>query len=86
MSKRFEELDAIRGIAAMWVVIFHYTSRYDALYAATPRFPFDFPSGDMAVHLFFIVSGFVILMTLRACHEAWDFVVSRGSLEPCERP
>lgn len=79
MSKRFEELDALRGIAAIWVVIYHYTSRYDALFPSTPRFPFAFPDGEMAVHLFFIVSGFVILMTLRACHKALDFVVSRGS-------
>lgn len=79
MSRRFEELDALRGIAAIWVVLYHYTSRYDAMYADVPRFPFSFPNGELAVYLFFMVSGFVILMTLRVSHEIWDFVVSRGS-------
>lgn len=27
-SRRFHELDAFRGIAAVWVVLFHFVMRY----------------------------------------------------------
>lgn len=76
---RFAELDALRGIAAMWVLLYHYLRRYDPLYAGERRFPFSFPDGELGVQLFFIISGFVILMTLRASRGRWDFLVSRFS-------
>ena len=77
--KRFEEIDVLRGIAALWVVLYHYLRRYDFIFSEGRRFPFDFPDGELGVYLFFIISGFVILMTLRNSRGSWDFVVSRVS-------
>lgn len=49
---RFEFLDGLRGVAALAVVIFHFTSQYG-------HEPF-FSSAPLAVDFFFCLSGFVI--------------------------
>lgn len=76
---RLGELDALRGIAAFGVVIHHYLSRYADLYGHSSAFPWRFDGGRLGVHLFFMVSGFVILMTLERTRTASDFVVSRAA-------
>ena len=76
---RLGELDALRGIAAFGVVIHHYLSRYGDLYGHSAAFPYRFDSGQLGVHLFFMVSGFVILMTLQRTRTASDFLVSRAA-------
>lgn len=48
--KDYPALDAMRGVAAMAVVLFHFA----------PPAPFTFSSGYVAVDLFFLLSGFVI--------------------------
>jgi peptidoglycan/LPS O-acetylase OafA/YrhL len=83
-STRLAELDALRGIAALAVVLFHYTIRYDQLYGHAFQSPHLFYFGHLGVHLFFIISGFVIFWTLSRTKHALDFVVSRFSrLYPC---
>lgn len=76
---RLDGLDALRGIAAMAVVLFHYTTRFDQLFghASTPIV--SFPLGYYGVNLFFIISGFVIFMTIERSKAPMDFVVSRFS-------
>ena len=66
---RFVLIDALRGIAALAVVLFHvhdlvnhraiYTVLPDWLHALLDR-------GDMGVQIFFVISGFVIAHSLRA--------------------
>lgn len=60
---RFERLDILRGVAALAVVVFHYTSRFPE-YHIGGAVPFAFDYGFYGVHLFFLISGFVILMSL----------------------
>ncbi len=68
---RLLELDALRGIAAIVVVIFHFTKiRPEAKWLKV---------GVTGVDLFFIISGFVILMTLEKTVKWKDFAVSRFS-------
>lgn len=82
---RLEQLDAMRGIAAVAVVIYHYTQfLHDRLGVAGPSwaraarlYPFDI--GAHGVALFFVLSGFVILMTLDRTRTAKDFLVSRAA-------
>ena len=76
---RLAELDALRGAAAMAVVLFHFTTRFDQLYPQPSRFEWQFAQGHFGVNLFFIISGFVIFMTLDRARSAMDFVVSRFS-------
>lgn len=74
---RLQELDALRGIAALAVVIYHFTTRFNELYGFEQAPLFSLPGGSYGVHLFFVISGFVIFMTLEKCKHPMDFVVSR---------
>lgn len=76
---RVVELDALRGLAALAVVAFHYTTHYQAQVGHAQPLGFGFPIGKYGVHLFFLISGFVIFMTLERTRTAMDFVVSRFS-------
>lgn len=78
-KNRLSELDSLRGIAALLVVGFHYTFRYDQVYGHIGRIPFSVPWGNHGVQLFFAISGFVIFMTLQRTKRASDFLVSRFS-------
>ena len=76
-KSRIAELDVLRGIAALAVLAYHYLVAFPVTFqgAPEPRVPF----GIFAVHLFFMISGFVIFMTLARTRTALDFVVSRFS-------
>jgi peptidoglycan/LPS O-acetylase OafA/YrhL len=71
------ELDGLRGIAALSVLLMHYTGNYDLLFGHTVPPAFIHPYGGHGVQLFFIISGFVILMTLDRSKTVLDFAVSR---------
>lgn len=78
-AERFHELDLLRGVAALWVVAFHYLREYHVLYGdPNAGFP-HFPDGIGGVKLFFLISGFVIFMTLERSATGREFVVSRVS-------
>ena len=79
MKQRYSELDAIRGIAALMVVLYHYTTRYGEIYGYSVEPAFRFDIGGYGVQLFFIVSGFVIFLTLDKTVNAVDFIISRLS-------
>ena len=76
---RIQDLDALRGLAAMAVVLFHFTTRYDDLYGHRTEPWFNVPWGHFGVQLFFGISGFVIFMTLDRTRSLTDFAVSRAS-------
>lgn len=82
-SNRLESLDSLRGIAAMGVVIYHYTSLFGYSQGFTQLIDF-FPSpydnpGRYGVELFFIISGFVITMSLENSKSVYHFFVARFS-------
>jgi peptidoglycan/LPS O-acetylase OafA/YrhL len=77
-SSRLLELDALRGIAAISVVLYHYTYGYGVLYGQH-NVIISFPYGNLGVHLFFLISGFVIFLTLGKAKAGLDFIVSRFS-------
>jgi len=69
-TQRYLELDALRGIAALMVVLFHYTLRrsdYNTILKL----------GTTGVDLFFIISGFVIFMSLNYISGSREFIVNR---------
>jgi peptidoglycan/LPS O-acetylase OafA/YrhL len=76
---RILELDALRGLAALAVVLFHYTTRYDELFGRAEPLVLSVPWGHYGVDLFFMLSGFVILMTLERTVDAWRFAWGRFS-------
>lgn len=69
MNKRIQELDAFRGIAALAVVEHHFT---EVVYRGSL-----FSLGSTGVDLFFIISGYVIFLTINHTRNWQDFVVSR---------
>ena len=77
--RRILGLDALRGVAALAVVVYHYTSSLQMQYPGVPTPIVSFPYGGYGVTLFFLISGFVIFMTVERSKRPWDFVVSRFS-------
>ena len=76
--KRINYLDAIRGIAVWLVVLYHAYARYEHFpygfeYASFPLLKY----GYLGVELFFLISGFVILMTLERSRSFINFLYKR---------
>lgn len=71
------ELDALRGIGAICVLVFHYSTRFHELFPQAAHVPFSFPGGNYRVLLFFTISGFAIFFTLDRIGSVADFVVNR---------
>jgi len=61
------------------VLLYHYTTRFSELFPHAIPIPFSFPAGEFGVELFFVISGFVITMTLDRSKSAADFLVARFS-------
>lgn len=79
VKKRFYELDVLRGLAAIAVVFYHYTTRYHEFYPENDMFRgLDFKYGYLGVNLFFIISGFVIYLTINKCESIIEFIYKRG--------
>lgn len=76
-SARLRELDSLRGLAALAVVLYHYLDRHHETLGHAGEPLFWMAWGQQGVQLFFIISGFVIFMTLERTRTALDFVVSR---------
>jgi peptidoglycan/LPS O-acetylase OafA/YrhL len=76
-NTRLNELDALRGIAACMVMVFHYTWQLATYMPHLSETQWGFGAGSYGLHLFFAISGFVIFMTLDKTRSAVDFAVSR---------
>jgi peptidoglycan/LPS O-acetylase OafA/YrhL len=78
-AERIVELDSLRGLAALAVALYHYTRRYDELYGHEPGLLASLPWGNYGVQVFFIISGFVILMSVQRSKSAATFAVQRAA-------
>lgn len=75
---RLAQIDALRGLAAFWVVLSHYFPHWKTHLGGGPIIvPNEW--GPYAVELFFVISGFVIFMSLEKCSGVRDFAVLRFS-------
>jgi peptidoglycan/LPS O-acetylase OafA/YrhL len=81
-APRFHQIDFLRGIACLSVVAFHFLHRGQQggwlVDATLPWLQSAAALGHMGVHLFFMVSGFVILMTAEGA-TVRSFIASRVS-------
>ena len=75
--KRIIGLDALRGLAAGAVLLHHHAQYYDVLYGGRTPLEINLGAGHYGVELFFIISGFVILMTIERKRTVRSFAVSR---------
>jgi peptidoglycan/LPS O-acetylase OafA/YrhL len=83
IEHRFEEIDLFRFLVAISVVSFHYLYKGPAVGAMPPTYFFPVLSewaryGYLGVHLFFMISGFVIIFSIKG-QTAGRFAVSRIS-------
>ncbi len=87
MRANYTIVQAIRGIAALWVVLFHASegghvpSLYAALPARAAQFLFD--AGHLGVAIFFTLSGFVIAHSLSGVDmtaRGWGSFMLRRSI------
>ncbi|MBV8501026.1 MAG: acyltransferase [Paucibacter sp.] len=78
-TARLQQIDALRGIAALAVVLYHYSYTFPKFYNKGASVLFTASWGFLGVQLFFLISGFVIFMTLERTRRASDFLVSRFS-------
>lgn len=79
MQPRITHLDGMRGLAILMVIAYHAYARWPELLpfvAATQHIPL-FSFGWVGVQLFFMISGFVIFMTLDKSHSYSSFLQKR---------
>jgi len=75
--QRLKELDILRGFASLNVVIYHYTSRYRDIFQHQYPVKYDWYFGHVGLELFFMISGFVIFMTLQKVNSVKEFSFKR---------
>lgn len=76
---RIKHLDGLRGVAILLVLFFHVYVRWLDLtpWLATYSTFVVFKLGFLGVELFFLISGFVIFMTLEKCPSFIEFIFRR---------
>lgn len=59
------QIEGFRGILCLWIILFHYTTRYDQLFGHRASYPFNFDNGgECGVAAFLIITGFFIAASL----------------------
>jgi peptidoglycan/LPS O-acetylase OafA/YrhL len=76
-SRRIATLDGLRGLAAVGVMIGHYTVYFQKVYGFKHPLPIHVPIHSLSVLYFFILSGFVICMTMERTPSAREFLQAR---------
>lgn len=76
-STRIYELDALRALAAINLMLFHFTHVYQTKYGFIDPLGFEWPYGKYGVQLFFMLSGYVNAMTLCRKGQPGEFVIAR---------
>src|SRR5205814_6933311 len=75
MQDRLSGLDGLRGIAASAVLVCHIAAAFCFVHGG--NVPQWLASGKFGVQVFFVLSGFVILMTIERCASPGTFLASR---------
>ena len=76
-------IDSFRAIAILSVIGFHYLTRFSPpffpvnLYGYDGAMPTVFEVGRLGVEVFFVISGYIIAMTIGRFDNSFDFVARR---------
>lgn len=79
MKKRFQELDALRGIAIFGIVIHHYLMYSYNRPEYSKELITTIDTLHYIVNWFFVLSGYVVYMTLTKINYLPNFIVNRFS-------
>ncbi len=79
VNERLENVDLLRGVAIIFVVLFHYTSHYPTEYLLrTDGWSLALAKyGWSGVDIFFIVSGYCIGLTIIKTSNFFEFAIRR---------
>ena len=77
--QRIKSLDGLRGMAIILVILFHIFSRWPEYLPSLTglKYSFLFKYGYLGVSLFFMISGYVIFMTIENCKTFPEFIFKR---------
>lgn len=77
--QRLAHLDGLRGVAILAVIFFHFFERWPAFYpyGSALVMPLRAVTAEAGVWLFFVISGFVITLTLHRCVNFTEFFIRR---------
>ncbi len=83
VTHRYQNLDALRALAVISVLLYHYTARFPDTYTGLTDLPFHVTFGWLGVEMFFVVSGYCIAMTLGRVSTVTEFWAKRfARLQP----
>ena len=76
---RITQLDGLRGLAIILVLAYHAFNRWSSILIWTSSIKnfFLIKYGFLGVELFFLISGFVIYLTLEHCEHFGEFIFKR---------
>lgn len=75
---RLQELNWIRGISALFIVLYHYTYQYEVSIGHLTDWPVTVPWGCGAVNVFFMLTGFLTIYALKLGSSPLQFVWKRA--------
>lgn len=75
--RRIVELDVMRALAAVSLVLFHFTHVFRVKYGYIDPLGFEYHYGAYGTQMFFMLSGYVNAMSLLRRREPVDFVAAR---------
>jgi len=77
IGRRIPEIDGLRAVAVLAVVLYHYFQAYPQHYPYGAGLLSWAKYGDLGVELFFVISGFVITLSLAHQPGPWRFALKR---------
>lgn len=77
MKEKIPELDWLRGIAAILVLLFHYTVRYPESVGSSINYWVSIKCGAAGVNVFFFLSGFLTLFVMKNSEKATTYLKKR---------
>ncbi len=84
LSGRNVYLDYIRGISVLYVVLSHYTIRYDQIFGHIGNYPIMLDGANYFVRIFFLLSGFFGAVALVKNENPFEYLTKRAvKLYPC---
>lgn len=64
MTKRIQEIDYLRAVSMILIILYHYTTRYEEIIGHQVVWSINVPWGCFAVNTFFVLTGYLTFANL----------------------